>query len=126
MAICLEGYSSHCSFMERHKALVAACDILGGKTRVSMVWGVGGRGPAGSTHCLTGWRAPTPRKASHTQAMAPKRLLSTISGSSSVMEPLAPPKDRDLVKPLAPQGQESQNPKFRCYHETSKYALLSG
>lgn len=32
MAICLEGYSSHCSLRERHKALVAACDILGSKT----------------------------------------------------------------------------------------------
>lgn len=31
MAICLEGYNSHCSFMERHKALVAACDILRSK-----------------------------------------------------------------------------------------------
>lgn len=34
MAICLEGYSSHCSFMERHKALVAACDILRSKMEV--------------------------------------------------------------------------------------------
>ena len=33
MAICLEGYSSHCSLMERHRALVAACDILRSERR---------------------------------------------------------------------------------------------
>lgn len=32
MAICRDGYSSHCSFIERHKALVAACDICKKKT----------------------------------------------------------------------------------------------
>lgn len=52
MAICLEGYSSHCSLMERHKALVEACDILGDKTMVSAVHM--GRFTVGSTHCLMG------------------------------------------------------------------------
>lgn len=54
MAICLEGYSSHCSFMERHKALVAACDILKSTTEVlvSERGSSRARGPHGRTEAL--------------------------------------------------------------------------
>lgn len=60
MAICLEGYSSHCSFMERHKALVAACDISGDKEHGLLSGHRKGRvsGPQRPDgHPCTGWQS---------------------------------------------------------------------
>lgn len=71
MAICLEGYSSHCSFMERHKALVAACDIL--KSATEMLVSEGAAGPTDHTAGVTALQDGGLNSPDDTQEKAHKR-----------------------------------------------------
>lgn len=106
MAICREGYSSHCSFMERHKALVAACDISGSKEHGLLSGRRTGRGLWSSAA-----RDGHPHMGSGT-----KDLLREAAGQSVSVEHVAPGAGVDRCS----SGQAAWSPEGRTspYHSS--------